>query len=64
MASTSPPAMTEELLMALGWCITSKNGRVVEVEPPEDGTCLPCLACLVSLLLLSVYPTVPTCLLT
>jgi hypothetical protein len=32
----------DQLLMALGWCVTSKNGRIVEVEPPEDGTsCMP-----------------------
>lgn len=29
--------MDEDLLMALGWEITSKNKRVVCVEPPQNG---------------------------
>lgn len=47
----------DQLLMALGWRITSKDGRIVEVEPPEDGTsCMPYRVCCASRLARGPWP--------
>ena len=49
----------DQLLMALDWCITSKNGRIVEVEPPEDGACACEHLCLCAWFHRLVSPTFP-----